>query len=88
MALWPGTQKKAPFFSSLQGFTGGSDGRESAGKAGVLGSILGLGRSHGEGNNYHSSVLAWRIPGTEEPCGCGKELNRIEQLTLKPLSII
>ena len=88
MALLPDTQKKSHFFSSLQGFTGGSDGKESACKGGVLGSILGLGGSHGEGNSYHSSVLAWRIPWTEEPCGYGKESNRIEQLTLKPLSII
>ena len=29
----------------------------------------GLGRSPGEGNGCHSSVLAWRIPWTEEPGG-------------------
>ena len=23
----------------------------------------------GEGNGNHSSILAWRIPGTEEPVG-------------------
>ena len=23
----------------------------------------------GEGNGNHSSILAWRIPGTEEPAG-------------------
>ena len=28
-----------------------------------------LGRSSGEGNATHSSILAWRIPGTEEPGG-------------------
>ena len=32
------------------GFPGGSDGEESACSAGDLGSILGLGRSPGEGN--------------------------------------
>ena len=28
--------------------------------------IPGLGRSRGEGNGNHSSVLAWEIPWTEE----------------------
>ena len=31
--------------------------------------IPGLGRSPGEGNGNHSSVLAWRVPWTEEPGG-------------------
>ena len=35
-----------------QGFPGGSDGKESACSAGALGSILGSGRSPGEGNGY------------------------------------
>ena len=34
------------------GFPGGSDGKESAGNAGDLGSIPGSGRSSGEGNGY------------------------------------
>ena len=34
------------------GFTGGSDGKESACKAGDLGSIPGSGRSPGEWNGY------------------------------------
>ena len=34
------------------GFPGGSDGKESACIAGDPGSILGLGRSAGEGNGY------------------------------------
>ena len=34
---------------------------------GDLGSILGLWRSPGEGNGYPTSILAWRIPRTEEP---------------------
>ena len=33
------------------------------------GLIPGLGRSPGEGNGYHSSILAWRTPWTEEPGG-------------------
>ena len=46
---------------------GGSDGKESTHNAGDLGSIPGLGRSPGEGNGTHSSIIAWRIPWTEEP---------------------
>ena len=35
----------------------------------VTGSIPGSGRSPGEGMASHSSILAWRILGTEEPGG-------------------
>ena len=31
--------------------------------------VPGCGRSPGEGNGYPSSILAWRIPSTEEPGG-------------------
>ena len=34
-----------------------------------MSSIPGSGRSLGEGMAAHSSVLAWRIPWTEEPGG-------------------
>ena len=34
-----------------------------------MGSIPGLGRSLEEGRATHSSILAWRIPWTEEPGG-------------------
>ena len=51
------------------GFPGGSDGKESTCNAGDLGLIPGLGRSLGEGMYTHSSILAWRIPWTEEPGG-------------------
>ena len=34
------------------GFPGGSDGKESPGNAGDMGSIPGLGKSPGEGNGY------------------------------------
>ena len=34
---------------------------------GDSGSTPGSGRSPGEGNGNHSSILAWRIPQTEEP---------------------
>ena len=36
----------------IQGFPGGSNGKESACNAGDLGSVPGLGRSPGEGNGY------------------------------------
>ena len=50
------------------------------------GSIPGLGRSPGEGNETHSSILAWRIPWTEEPGGLqsmgSQRVRQTEQLTL------
>ena len=49
------------------GFPGGSEVKASASNAGDLGSIPGLGRSPGKGNETHSSTLAWRIPWMEEP---------------------
>ena len=47
----------------------GSDGKESACNAGDPGLNPGLGRSPGEGMATHFSILAWRIPWTEEPGG-------------------
>ena len=58
---------KASKWLYQRSFPGGSDGKESASSAGDLGSIPGLGRSPGEGNATHSSILAWKIPSTEEP---------------------
>ena len=49
-------------------FPGGSNGQESACNVGDLGSIPGSGRSPGE-EETHSSILAWKIPWTEEPGG-------------------
>jgi len=43
------------------GFSGGSDGKETACSAEDLGLITGLGRSPGEEMTTHSSILAWRI---------------------------
>ena len=51
----------------IQGFPGGSNGKESACNAGDLGSIPELGRSLEGGMATHSSILAWTIPWTEEP---------------------
>ena len=51
------------------GFPRGSHGKESAYNAGDPGSIPRLGRSPGEGNGNSLSILAWRIPWTEDPGG-------------------
>ena len=51
------------------GFPGGSVGKESALKAGDPGSTHGQEYPLGGRNDYHSSILAWRIPWTEEPGG-------------------
>ena len=55
----------------LGGFPGGTRGKEptpvSAGDIRDASSILGSGRSPGGGHGNHSSILAWRIPWTEEP---------------------
>ena len=53
--------------SNIQGFPGGSYGKESACDAGDSGSIPGSGRSLEKGMATHSSILPWRIPWTEEP---------------------
>ena len=42
-------------------------GKESACQAGDLGLIAGSGSCLEEENGNHSSILAWRIPWTEEP---------------------
>ena len=47
------------------GFPGGSGGKESTHNEGDMGLIPGFVRSPGEGNGYHASILAWRIPRTE-----------------------
>ena len=43
------------------------NGKESACQSGYMASIPGLGRSPGEGNTTHSSILFWEIPLTEKP---------------------
>ena len=50
-------------------FSGLGGKKKSACNAGDLGSTPGLGRSPGEGNATHSSILAWKIPWTAEPGG-------------------
>ena len=68
--------------ASLAAQTGG---KESACNAGDSGLIPGSGRSLEKGMATHSSVLAWRIPRTEEPGGLQsmghRESDMTEQLT-------
>ena len=52
-----------------QGFPGDSVVKDLPANAGDADSIPGSGRSPGEGNATHSSILAWEIPWTEEPGG-------------------
>ena len=63
-----------------------SDSKESACNAGDLGSILGWEGLLEKGMATHSSILAWRIPWTEELAGYSpwgyKELDTSERLTL------
>ena len=51
------------------GFTGGSVVKNLPANIGNAGSVPGLGRSPKEEMATHSSILAWRIPWTEEPGG-------------------
>ena len=51
------------------GFPGGSDGKASACNAGDPGSAPGWEDLLEEGQATHSSILAWKIPWTEEPGG-------------------
>ena len=50
-------------------FLGGSEGKESVCNAGDLGLIPGWEDALEKEMATHSSVLAWRIPRTEEPSG-------------------
>ena len=55
--------------SYVEGFPGGSAGKESACNAGDPGSIPWLGRPLKEEMATHSSILAWTIPWIEKPGG-------------------
>ena len=56
-----------PLHINFLGFPHSSVGKESASNAGDLGSIPGLGRSLEKEMAILSSILAWKIPWTEEP---------------------
>ena len=51
------------------GFPGDSLIKNPSVNAEDAGSILGSGRSPGEGHAMHSSILAWEMPWSEEPGG-------------------
>ena len=51
------------------GFPDSSNGKESACNAEDLGLISGLERFPGGGHGNHLSIVAWRIPWTEETGG-------------------
>jgi len=53
------------------GFPGGSNSKESACNAGDSCSTLGQEDSLEKGMANHCSILAWRIPWTEEPTEAG-----------------
>ena len=55
--------------SLFLGFLGGSYSKEPAYNAGDLGSIPGSEDPLEEDMATHSSILAWEIPWTEDPCG-------------------
>ena len=52
----------------VMGVPGGLVVKNPPANAGDVGSIPGSGRSPGKGNG-NSSILAWKIPWTEEPGG-------------------
>ena len=52
-----------------RGFTLGSDGKDSSAVKETLVQSLGWEDALGKGMATHSSILAWRIPWTEEPSG-------------------
>ena len=56
-------------FGASQVALGVKNSLANAGNARDAGSVPGSRRSSGEGNGYHSSILAWRIPWTEESGG-------------------
>ena len=64
LIYWLGQEKPNELFGPPNT---GSDSKESTCNAGDLGSIPGWERSLEEGMATDSSILAWRIPWTEEP---------------------
>jgi len=59
-----------PSYKSSMSFSGGAVVKNMPANAGGprdVGLIPGSGRSPGTGNGKYSSILAWKIPWTEEP---------------------
>ena len=71
------------FLPTRLGFPGGSLVKNPPTNAGDAGSVPGSGRAPGEEMATHSSILAWRIPWTEEPGGlqCMKSQKSRTQLS-------
>ena len=69
------------------GFPLGSAGKETTCSEGDLGSIPGLGRSPGEGNESTPLFLPGEFHGQYSPWGC-KELDTIKQLTLSHVGLV
>ena len=67
--LHENTTKKSFLKVIFWDFPGGSDGQEYACNAGDPGSIPGWEDPPEKGMATRSSILAWRIPRTEEPGG-------------------
>ena len=76
--LWPFLHEMFPWFCLLSyiysyifilGLPGGSDSKESAFNVGDQGSVPASGRFPAKDMENHCSILAWRIPWTEEPGG-------------------
>ena len=60
---------KQRLYIKESGFSGGSVVKTPPANAGDAGWIIESRRSSGEGNAAHSSILAWKIPWTEEAGG-------------------
>ena len=67
--IWNEKNRCSKNISHILSFLGGSAGKESTSSSGDLGLIPGSWRSPEKGMTTHSSILPWRIPWTEEPCG-------------------
>ena len=61
------TEVYLEMIENVLGFPGGSEVKVSACNAGDLGSIPGSNHPLEKEMAIHSSILAWRIPWTEEP---------------------
>ena len=74
----------------MQGLPWWLSGKESACSAGEAGSIPGSGRSLKNEMAAHPSILAWRIPWTEEPSGLpstgSHSQTRLKQLSTQRVS--
>ena len=66
---WPHSDTQIRLLRASQGVPVVKNPPASAGDVRGAGSIPGLGRSPGDGQGDPLSILAWKIPWTEEPGG-------------------